>query len=146
MICFRFVNIDIIDKITCPIFFIHGQKDNLVPYTHSIDLAKKCKSPFQLEMPEYMDHNNFEFIDFIDTLTQFLKRHNILCFSKNKISSLPTEVFEKPDYMSKLSQSDVITSIVLKLFRVWAKFQVTVNSRILFIAIIIYTRRMYLER
>ena len=31
----RFNNLEEIVKVTCPTFFVHGQKDRLVPYSHS---------------------------------------------------------------------------------------------------------------
>lgn len=31
----RFRNIDAIKEVKCPVFFLHGLKDKLIPYTHS---------------------------------------------------------------------------------------------------------------
>ena len=31
----KFRNIDTIKKAKCPVFFLHGQKDTLVPHSHS---------------------------------------------------------------------------------------------------------------
>ena len=31
----RFRNIDSIKQVQCPVFFLHGSKDNLIPNTHS---------------------------------------------------------------------------------------------------------------
>lgn len=31
----RFRNIDVIKQVRCPIHIIHGQKDKLIPYSHS---------------------------------------------------------------------------------------------------------------
>lgn len=38
MIKERFNNLEAIAKVRCPTFFIHGQQDKLIPYTHSADL------------------------------------------------------------------------------------------------------------
>ena len=100
-------------------FLIHGQQDTLVPYSHSIQLSKKCKSPYELLLPDDLDHNNFDFIDFIHDLTKFFKRHNLLNFSSNKVSNFSSELYEVPDYFSKLqSQSDFLTSLLFKFFKI----------------------------
>ena len=53
LIADRFRNIDKIDKVifffnynfkvTCPVCYLHGKKDNIVPYLHSIRLSEKTK-------------------------------------------------------------------------------------------------------
>lgn len=40
----RFNNLEMIAKVNCPIFLIHGQKDKLIPYTHSEELHRNCFS------------------------------------------------------------------------------------------------------
>ena len=37
----RFLNIEHISKVNSPSFFIHGQKDSLIPYKHSQKLKSK---------------------------------------------------------------------------------------------------------
>ena len=40
----RFNNFEAIPKVKCPVFFVHGQRDNLIPFSHSQDLhSKKIK-------------------------------------------------------------------------------------------------------
>ena len=39
----RFRNIDNIKYVVCPTFFLHGLKDTLIPYKHSIDLMTNCQ-------------------------------------------------------------------------------------------------------
>ena len=40
----RFKNIERMEKVNCPTLFIHGKKDNLIPYKHALELIKKCKN------------------------------------------------------------------------------------------------------
>lgn len=59
----RFRNIDFIEKVKCPTFIVHGQKDTLISFRHSQELHYKCGGPSALIMPKDMDHNEFDFID-----------------------------------------------------------------------------------
>ena len=38
----RFRNIDTIKDAKCPVFFLHGLKDKLIPHSHSEQLNKNC--------------------------------------------------------------------------------------------------------
>ncbi len=61
---------------TCPIFFIHGQKDNLIPFDHTIKLKECCRCPYDVILPENMNHNQLDFeVDFLNNLRDFLRRH-----------------------------------------------------------------------
>lgn len=75
----RFQNINLIENVLCPILFIHGQKDDIVPFNHSIELSKKCKCPYEIILPDEMDHNEIHiYDDFLEPVTSFLQRHNLL--------------------------------------------------------------------
>ena len=70
----RFNNIETISKVTSPILFIHGKKDNLIPPSHSLDLINKCKSPSKMVSPNNMTHNTFDYVqDVIFHIKNFLK-------------------------------------------------------------------------
>lgn len=70
----RFRNIDLIEYVRCPTFFVHGQKDTLISFQHSKSLYKKCGGPSAIIMPKNMDHNEFDFIDdLIEPFHKFLK-------------------------------------------------------------------------
>ena len=70
----RFNNMENISKVTSPILFIHGKKDNLIPPSHSFDLINKCKSPSKLVSPNNMTHNSFDYVhDVIAHIRNFLK-------------------------------------------------------------------------
>lgn len=57
----RFRNIDLIKDAKCPAFFLHGQKDKLIPANHSIELNSNCPTASFIHMPPMMDHNEFDF-------------------------------------------------------------------------------------
>ncbi len=42
----RFKNIEIIEQVTCPLLIIHGQKDNLIPFSHSVELTQNTSGPY----------------------------------------------------------------------------------------------------
>jgi pimeloyl-ACP methyl ester carboxylesterase len=59
--------------ISCPILVIHGEKDTLVPYEHSLALVAGCQSYCRLKIIENMTHTKFNFrIDFIRHFKLFL--------------------------------------------------------------------------
>eukprot|EP00405_Crypthecodinium_cohnii_P035481 CAMPEP_0206534212 /NCGR_PEP_ID=MMETSP0325_2-20121206/5416_1 /ASSEMBLY_ACC=CAM_ASM_000347 /TAXON_ID=2866 /ORGANISM="Crypthecodinium cohnii, Strain Seligo" /LENGTH=400 /DNA_ID=CAMNT_0054030983 /DNA_START=143 /DNA_END=1341 /DNA_ORIENTATION=- len=59
----RFPNIALIGNVSCPTLFIHGEKDNLVPPSHSVALFKHCRSRKLLITPPGMEHNTNLFTD-----------------------------------------------------------------------------------
>ena len=77
-----FKSIDYIKEVRCPILFIHGIKDNLIPFQHSIDLkseVEKNNKEVRFEPRPNMDHNNFNLKeDIIDQIKIFCKDKNIL--------------------------------------------------------------------
>eukprot|EP00871_Galdieria_phlegrea_P000900 jgi/Galph1/1810/GphlegSOOS_G496.1 len=42
----KFVNIDKIAQVSCPVLIIHGCMDEVVPVTNSIELYERCQHPF----------------------------------------------------------------------------------------------------
>ena len=67
----RFRNIDCISEAKCPCFFMHGIKDTLIPFSHSVELNSVCPNFSFLHLVPKMDHNTFSFID--DLVTPFKK-------------------------------------------------------------------------
>lgn len=59
----RFKNVENIQGVYCPTFFIHGVRDPLIPYKHSEILSYKCSGPTFLLTPPEMDHNEFDFFE-----------------------------------------------------------------------------------
>ena len=58
-----------IKKVTCPIFFLHGKKDRLIPFSHSEKLQKIVPKQSHLFSIEKAHHNN---------LPQFSEYHDFL--------------------------------------------------------------------
>ena len=123
MVADRFNNIDIINNVTCPLLLIHGQKDNLIPFSHSIQLSEKTGGPYELLLPEDMDHNEFNvYEDFLEPITNFLKRHSLLYFNNDyKKIEYKIEYFETPEYMTdpeNLKKKDVMSKILRKFLKI----------------------------
>ena len=59
----RFRNIDLMPKVTCPTFIVHGQRDKLIPFMNSQELHDACEGPSSFLLPKEMDHNEFDFFD-----------------------------------------------------------------------------------
>jgi pimeloyl-ACP methyl ester carboxylesterase len=71
----RFRNIDSIKGAKCPVFFLHGLKDKLIPHQHTLELNNHCPSISYLCLPPEMDHNTFDFDeDLIKPFKDFLKK------------------------------------------------------------------------
>jgi len=54
----RFDNYERIKDVTCPLLVIHGQKDSLIPFEDSIKLCERTAGPYELLLPEDMNHND----------------------------------------------------------------------------------------
>lgn len=76
----RFNNLERIDRLRSPTFFVHGLRDHLISYKHSKELKDRCKAPSMLITPQLMDHNNFDFLeDLVQPFNQFLHNHTATC-------------------------------------------------------------------
>lgn len=98
-----------IKDVICPILLIHGKKDNLIKYEHSIELKeeiiKSNKSPIvELKIIENMTHNDFSLKeDIIYTIKDFISKYNldlnpnaIINFTENQLNELyqiPQSIF-----------------------------------------------------
>ena len=118
----RFKNIEIIPGVTCPLLLIHGQRDNLIPFTHSIELSQKTGGPYELILPEEMDHNEFHaYDDFLDPINSFLKRHNLLNISNNNKILVKQEYLEIPEYLTdpeNLKKKDIMSKMIRKFLKI----------------------------
>jgi len=91
----RFPNISLIGNVSCPTLFIHGEKDSLVPPSHSVALFKHCRARKLLITPPGMEHNTNLFTD-----AQFLAVPAINFFG------LPGYQQESPPQMPARFQED----------------------------------------
>ena len=75
----RFSNIELIEKVRCPVLIIHGPKDRVIGIEHSIALKIRCGSSYcQLFTPDSMDHNTFHVQnDIIAPIKAFFRQVNI---------------------------------------------------------------------
>ena len=75
----RFKNSEAISKVLSPTLIVHGQSDQLIPYSHSQALHELCGGPSKLIMPRKMTHNEFDMQrDLFEPIKQFLVESNIV--------------------------------------------------------------------
>ena len=98
----RFNSIEYIKKVTCPIMFIHGRKDTLISFQHSLQLKDNCNCPYEILLPEEMTHNKFDYFnDLIIPIKAFLDKHT--GFNKNLRSHviIPNGLFNMPLFIKE---------------------------------------------
>lgn len=94
----RWDNMDKVSQLTCPIFFIHGAKDAIIPVEHSQRMYSACTSSTKkLKVCPEADHTNYdEPNDTATPISEFLEE-----FMKPRddvrIKSVPQEYFDCPD-------------------------------------------------
>lgn len=71
-ICDVFNNFNKINDVECPIFLIHGQLDDLIPYEQSIEMAKNIKKLYEW-YPTHGDHNNI----LVKYRSKFIQKTNL---------------------------------------------------------------------
>ena len=118
----RFNNYERISDVTCPLLVIHGQKDNLIPFEDSIKLCEKTAGPYELILPENMNHNDVNiYEDFYEPINNFLKRHNMLNYKEKEID-IDSKFFEIPDYLQNKDDSfnnhDWLSSLVRRMLSI----------------------------
>lgn len=71
----RFDNKSRIKNVKCPIFFLHGMKDDMVPFTHSEIQYDSVSVPSELYLPKDMTHSSFMFeVQFTNPVLNFLHK------------------------------------------------------------------------
>lgn len=106
----QFKNIEYMKKVTCPVLFIHGKKDKLIPFEHSYQLASVCQGKTTVFIPEKMTHNKFEFYDdVLCPIDNFLKENNIEIDHTQSIQ-IPSEYLCVPSYLKQ--QQDLLSDFL----------------------------------
>ena len=91
----RLTSKDYIKNVTCPILFIHGQSDPLIPFKETLLLKEKCNCPFEILLPEEMTHNDFDLDeDIIEPIYKFIKKNCIVDEEKNDFKKIENEIQE----------------------------------------------------
>lgn len=108
----KFENINYMGDINCPILFIHGQMDELIPYEHTLELVNECKSAYEVIFPETMTHNDFKLEeDFLHPMKKFIDRFTRIkdnsYFSLNH-QLLPDFYYEMPECIEDIIKKNEI--------------------------------------
>ena len=89
----RFNSKEYIKNVTCPILFIHGQSDPLIPYKETVLLKEQCNCPYEVQLPKEMTHNDFDLDeDIIEPIYKFIKQNCIVDKDENKLNNIEEEV------------------------------------------------------
>ena len=99
----RFLSRDYIKNVSCPVFFIHGESDPLIPYTETLALIDMCKSKKDSKTPKHMTHNDFDLeTDITEPIKKFVAENceidkennnlNDIEIKIEKLHKMPTEI------------------------------------------------------
>ena len=109
----RLISIDYIKNVTCPIIFIHGQKDPLIPFKETIILKDNCDCPFEVVLPIEMTHNDFDLdSDIIEPINKFISKNCNVDTQKNSFDDNDeiTKLFEIPTNIKEMIQNNINNS------------------------------------
>lgn len=90
----RFPNISLIGNVSCPTLFIHGEKDSLVPPSHSVALFKNCRARKLLITPPGMEHNTNLFTDAQFLAVPAINFFGLPGYQQDSPPQMPTRFFE----------------------------------------------------
>ena len=89
----RFISKDYIKNVICPILFIHGRSDPLIPYKETVELKELCTSYSEIVLPEYMTHNDFDLDnDIMEPISQFIKKNIKVDDTKINLNDIKNEI------------------------------------------------------
>jgi surfactin synthase thioesterase subunit len=93
-----FSNISKIKEVSCPIFLIHGQRDELIPYQQVLQMSKSIKKLYNW-FPKSGDHNNI------------MSKHRVKFFSKCRMFFDYLKIFFNSSDLSPFSvRSDKLSN------------------------------------
>lgn len=90
----RFPNIALIGNVSCPTLFIHGEKDSLVPPSHSVALFKQCRARKLLITPPGMEHNTNLFTDAQYLAVPAINFFGLPGYQQDSPPQMPSRFFE----------------------------------------------------
>jgi fermentation-respiration switch protein FrsA (DUF1100 family) len=119
----RFNNLSKMKSVTCPLLLIHGKLDNLIPFSHSLELAKRTGGPYDLLIPEEMDHNEFDlYEDYLEPIKMFMKRNYLTITDNKEKIYIKQELFDIPDYLidpnEQIKKKDYMSKFLRKLLKI----------------------------
>ena len=106
----RLISIDYIKNVTCPILFIHGQKDPLIPFKETIILKDNCDCPFEVVLPIEMTHNDFDLdSDIMEPINKFISKNCNVDTHKNTFDNNDEikKLFEIPINIKEIIQNNI---------------------------------------
>ena len=106
----RFFSIEYIKNVKCPVFFIHGKSDPLIPYKETLLLKDNCKTYYEILLPEHMTHNDFDlYEDIVGPIDKFIK-------NKSNIDNEKKD-YNKDEYEKLYKMPEEVYSYVQTLFK-----------------------------
>eukprot|EP00927_Polykrikos_kofoidii_P066190 TRINITY_DN61838_c0_g1_i1.p1 TRINITY_DN61838_c0_g1~~TRINITY_DN61838_c0_g1_i1.p1 ORF type:complete len:453 (-),score=95.95 TRINITY_DN61838_c0_g1_i1:157-1515(-) len=90
----RFPNLSLIGNVSCPTLFIHGEKDSLVPPSHSVALFKQCRARKLLITPPGMEHNTNLFTDASFLAVPAINFFGLPAYQQELPLQMPSRFFE----------------------------------------------------
>jgi len=92
----RWKNLEQIVKVQCPILFIHGAADQVIPATHSIKLFRACTHDYKdIEIIDKLDHHAYNWKQIAKRLQFFFRNFQI--YKSNVVYqhlNIPSACFE----------------------------------------------------
>ena len=115
----RFKNKEYLKNAVCPILFIHGQKDTLIPYQHTIELKSVCTCPLEVVLPDDMDHNRFDYeLDLLFPLKEFLKRNTHFNQQDTCSITIPGFLYQIPGNLKDNNEFSSVSDVTYGCFGV----------------------------
>jgi len=115
----RFKNIEEISKIKCPVLFLHGMLDKLIPMDHAIELLNACPQTIShVNLSENMTHNEFEMEDdVIRPIKKFLTNCSIKVVNEKVYYEFPKDLYKKPQaWDNKVNKRSLLSQVYDKFF------------------------------
>ena len=112
----RFRNFEYIEHVKCPVFFLHGKMDELIPCDHSKELYNRC-SKGDYWFPNKMTHNSFHIVnDLLIPIDTFLEKYKIKIRMDEERLKFPSSIYNCPLVKEKNGGQSFMTSVFHKFF------------------------------